>query len=211
MNYNNEFYNEVNLMIEESQGKIDVERSRESAGFSISLFGLIVSTKSKTILETGVRSGGTTIPLLMGAFCNKGTVFSVDNDEKALISFKVKCPTFLKHNSKLIHSDSITYLESCVKNRMKFDFMFIDDWHEYYHVKRQLELIDLLTTNNSIITMHDAMARNTQPYYNFLEGSAPNSEFGNGSVARAILELDKTKFEYCTIPVYHGLTIIRKL
>jgi predicted O-methyltransferase YrrM len=44
----------------------------------MTLFSIALGTKSKKILELGVRNGKTTLPLLLAAKINNGKVISID-------------------------------------------------------------------------------------------------------------------------------------
>ena len=182
-------------------------------GFGTILFSLIVSLKAKNILETGTASGGSAYPLLLGSYLNNGKLTSIDNGtfsvcrewvQKIPISNIALC-------DNLIITDSINFL----KNTQEiYDFIFIDDWHEYNHVLTELEIIrerELLSPLG-IITMHDAMYGNTEPKYR--EELNAVGEFGSGGVFKAIKDFTAkypTEWEYCTLPIDHGLTILRKI
>ncbi|KKN13256.1 hypothetical protein LCGC14_1008300, partial [marine sediment metagenome] len=64
-------------------------------------------------------------------------------------------------------------------------------------------------TPHSIILMHDAMYYHTYPDYNDTVDNNPKGEFAE--IARVLHTLSKNEWEYSTIPVCHGLTILRKL
>ena len=49
----------------------------------------------------------------------------------------------------------------------------------------------------------------THPKYHYY--TTTDGEFGNGGPYGALKLLDRNKWEYCTIPYDHGLTILRKL
>jgi hypothetical protein len=79
----------------------------------------------------------------------------------------------------------------------------------YPHVKRELELVDQLSDEKTIIVLHDLMGSKCAPdYYNPI--SARGTEWDEGGPFRAVNELDLTKWEWMTIPVNNGLTLLRK-
>ena len=160
------------------------------------IFALAITMDAKNILETGVREGTVTQALLKAAKVTQAKVTSVDIENRSYLNYP---------DWNFVQSESIQFLENC---KEVYDLIYIDDWHEYNHVKKQLELIDKLTTNSSIVLLHDTMY-NKVPIYNTTRATV--AEFANGGPARAVLELDKTKWEWCTIPTNHGLTILRKL
>ncbi len=54
------------------------------------------------------------------------------------------------------------------------------------------------------------MGRNKHPDYFMPLDWNPADEWGEGGPYRAVEELDKNKWEWMTIPVNHGLTLLRK-
>ena len=57
----------------------------------MTLFSLIISTNSRNIIELGVRTGKTTLPLLLGSHYTNGKVTSVDINDT-----NFECPEILK-------------------------------------------------------------------------------------------------------------------
>jgi predicted O-methyltransferase YrrM len=171
---------------------------------ALTIFSLILQNKCNNVLELGVRSGRTTIPMFNAVKILNGNLTSVDLD-MPLFDYEILEHSYDKF--KFIQSDSIEFLKTQVSKSIKYDFVHIDDWHDGLHVIKELNLISQMVDNKSIITLHDAMA-NTFPEYNKNEG---HGEFGNGGVYRALSSLDSNEWEWCTIPVGHGLTILRKI
>jgi len=176
---------------------------------TVTLFALVVSMQAKNVLELGVRKGGSTLPLLAGVKATGGFLTSVDVQDHAF-----KCPEELVDYWQFIKSDSLKYLSS-VPDGVIYDVVYIDDWHAYAHVKRELELLESHVTKSSIILLHDLMAR-TEPEYNYdsIEGQErylPREEWFDGGPYKAVLELDAAKWEFATVPVCNGLALLRKL
>ena len=168
----------------------------------LTFFSLAIQTKSKKILELGVRDGGSTYPLLAAAKVLNGHVTSVDlRPDSAIL------PNELKENRTFIQSDAIKFLE---ENTEKFDLIYVDDWHSYSHVKKELELIDKISDETTLILVHDLMGMSHHPNYFYPKSHHPSTEWGEGGPYRAVEELDKNKWEWMTIPVNHGLTLLRK-
>lgn len=162
-------------------------------------FALALQNKAKQILELGVRDGGSTYPFLVASRILRGTLTSVDLNE----------PNFrpsedLKKNWKFIKSDSIEFLKN---NSVKYDIIYVDDWHSADHVKRELELIDLISDEHTLILLHDTMP-NSCPNYTLTMNMG--DEWSGGGPYKALCELDKEKWEWATLPQSHGLTILRK-
>jgi len=180
------------------------ETPRDSDWHLMTLFSLVLQNKSKNILELGVRYGDTTEPMISAASLVGGKITCVDI-EQTLWS----CPDDLKDIYTFVKSDAIKFLEEAVERKEYYDFIYIDDWHTYPHVKRELELVDHLSDEKTIIVLHDLMGSNCAPnYYNPI--TARGTEWDEGGPFRAVDELDKTKWEWMTIPVNNGLTLLRK-
>jgi predicted O-methyltransferase YrrM len=178
----------------------------DSDRHALVLFSLILQNKSKSVMELGVRSGRTTMPIFEACKITRASMISVDMN-KPQFDYKILEEGY--PNFKFVLSDSIIFLEKCVSNKVYFDFVFVDDWHDGIHVRRELDLLDALTDNKSLIVLHDLMYNNSQPYYNTSVGKN-GDEFGNGGPFFAVNSLDKNVWEWCTIPVNNGLTILRK-
>jgi len=181
----------------------------------ITCFSIVISLQAKKILELGVRSGNTTLAFLSAAKQTVGLVESVD-----LNPTDFKCPEELKSSWKFHQSDSIEFLEN-IPEGLIYNLVFVDDWHSYEHVAKELELLTPHVNRSSIILLHDLMHTHTQPdyieyndtTYREVWGKEPytghKKEFANGGPYRAVKELDSNMWEFATIPVGHGLTILR--
>lgn len=180
------------------------ETPRDSDWHLMTLFSLVLQNKSKNILELGVRYGDTTEPMIAAASLVGGKITCVDIDQT-----QWSCPEDLQDIYQFVKSDAIKFLEDAVARKEYYDFIYIDDWHTYPHVKRELELVDEIADEKTIIVLHDLMGSNCAPnYYNPI--TAKGTEWDEGGPFRAVDELDKTKWEWMTIPVNNGLTLLRK-
>ena len=177
----------------------------DSDAHLMTMFSIGLQIKAKKILELGIRYGDSTEPLLAVAVVNQGHLTSVDIAQDV----PFKCPEDYKVNFTFIQSDAILFLENEVQNNKHYDLIYVDDWHAYEHVKRELELIDSLTDKKSIILLHDLVAF-TEPEYHWPVESPVGTEWSQGGPTRAVFELDKLRWEFCTIPFCNGLTILRK-
>jgi predicted O-methyltransferase YrrM len=157
-------------------------------------------------LELGVRDGDTTEPLLLAANMNGGKLTSVDIEMTPW-----RPPGEFAPNWNFVQQDALSFLTKSIEWKQKFDVIFVDDLHKYEHVKKELELIDQISDVNTVILLHDLMGEGNFPNY-FLPIS--NHYIGQvwegGGPYRAVSELDPQKWEWATIPVNHGLTILRK-
>ena len=168
----------------------------------MTLFSIALSTNSKKMLELGVRNGKTTLPLLVAAKYNSGFLTSVDINDTNFVP-----PKELKKYHEFKKSDAIEYLNNC--NDGPYDLIYIDDWHSYQHVKKELEIIDRLVSPRTVILLHDLMYGNYHPHYH-TDLTLKSGQWAEGGPYRAVAELDPQFWEFSTIPVNNGLTILRK-
>ena len=167
----------------------------------VSIFSIALACKGKTYVELGVREGHTSEPIYEAAKLNEGHLWSVD----------LNLPSEYKPNNgnyTFTQKDSIKFLEEWDVNK-KIDFVFVDDWHSYRHVKKQLELLDKLVGPSSIILLHDLMYGNTQPFYH-ADLTLTHGQWAEGGPYRAVAELNPQFWEWSTLPWNNGLTILRK-
>ena len=169
----------------------------------MTLFSIAVGGKSKNIIELGVRGGNTTLPLILAAKLNGGKVTSVDINET-----EFECPEDLQDNWTFVKSDAIEFL-SKINSDETIDLIYIDDWHSYEHVKKELEIIDSLISPSTIILLHDLMYGNTNPFYH-TDLTLKDGQWANGGPYRAVAELNPQFWEFATLPWNNGLTILRK-
>ena len=188
----------VNRFVNKSiDGKGDSDRHL------LTLFSIALASKGETYVELGVREGHTTEPLYQAAWHNGGKLWSVARNE----------PTEFKPPSDTLHyqfkkQDSIEFLEGWPKHK-KMDVVFVDDWHSYEHVKRQLELLDECVGPSSVILLHDLMYGNTDPFYH-VDLAHHEGQWASGGPYRAVAELNPQFWEWSTLPWNNGLTILRK-
>jgi predicted O-methyltransferase YrrM len=170
----------------------------------MTLYSIAIGMKAKRILELGVRGGSTTLPLLMAADKNKGTLTSVDIEETTFIP-----PYNLNTSSwKFVKSDALSFLK-LQKPTEPYDLIYIDDWHAYKHVKDELNEIDRLVSPKSVILIHDLMYGNTCPHYHS-DLTLKDGQWADGGPYRAVAELPSQFWEFSTLPYNNGLTILRK-
>ena len=174
---------------------------------SAAIFGIALTTRGKNFLELGVRTGCSTLPLLYAASLLDATVTSVDIERPSFV-----CPNQLSKNFRFIQSEAISFLTS---NREKYDLIFIDDWHDGIHVRKELDLLEPYCDKSTVILLHDLMYGFKHPEYNMCKSGAEcnwghNNEFDNGGPYWAVAGLDSSKWEFATLPFNNGLTILRK-
>ena len=158
----------------------------------ISIFAMALASRGKVFVELGVREGHTTEPLYEAAKLVGAHLWSVDLND----------PTKFKPNNgnyTFTKQDSIKFLEEWPKDK-KIDVAFVDDWHSYPHVKRQLELLDELVGPSSIILLHDLMYGNTDPFYH-VDLSHHEGQWASGGPYRAVAELNPQFWELSLIHI----------
>jgi len=194
----------------------------DSDAHLMAMLGIVLQMQPKVTVELGVRSGASTLPLLLGTQMVGGQMLSCDINEP-----KWKPPKFLEETWNFVQGDSIQFLEEWGVEypNVVMDVVYVDDWHEYTHVKRELELLENYVTPESIILLHDCMSgtwrgpwkahpdkvnQNFKSHYMPPNYYSDTGEFSGGGPSTAVRELNLDKWEYSTLPVYHGLTILRK-
>lgn len=170
----------------------------------LTLFSIGLSLNVKTILELGVRNGNTTLPLLMVCKLLNGHLDSVDINKP-----NFKCPKKYRKYWKYSQKDAIVFLKECVEKKIKYDLIYVDDWHSYQHVKKELEYIDQMINPDGLVILHDLMYGNTCPYYH-VDLTSCSPQWAEGGPYRAVAELNPNFWEFSTIPSNNGLTILRK-
>ena len=170
----------------------------------LSLFSIALSIKAKNILELGVRDGNSTLPLLLAASYTGGTVDSVDINPTTF-----RCPNEWQQHWQFHNCDTIDFLQHQAAAGKHYDLIFVDDWHAYEHVRRELELIDHLVKPSSVVLIHDLMYGGTCPYYH-VDLTTCSPQWANGGPYRAVAELNPNFWEFSTIPSCNGLTVLRK-
>tara|TARA_R110000803_G_scaffold175652_1_gene238170 strand:+ start:112 stop:717 length:606 start_codon:yes stop_codon:yes gene_type:complete len=181
-----------------------VNGSGDSDRHIMTLFSIALASKSKVMIELGVRGGDTTIPLLEAAKINGGMLYSVDIND---VDFEVSDD--LKPHWKFIKSDAIKFLEEWDPTKV-VDFFYVDDWHSYEHVKRELEIIDTLVSPSSVVLLHDLMYGGTCPFYHVDLTNDGGAQWTKGGPYRAVAELNPQFWEFSTLPWNNGLTLLRK-
>ncbi len=123
------------------------------------LLGIALGSRGKTFIELGVRNGDTTLPLLYAAKKNDGILYSVDIEQTPYEPLAELKPHWSFHKQ-----DAIKFLED-FPVEIPIDLVYIDDWHSYEHVKKELDVLDRLVSPSTIILVHDLMYGGTTPFY----------------------------------------------
>jgi predicted O-methyltransferase YrrM len=174
----------------------------DTAQHGITLLALVCSVNAKKILELGVRGGGTTYPLLKAASITNSVLTSVD-----IADAGYRPPSDLFPYWNFVVQDAIEFLTNTTES---YDIIFVDDLHTTDHLYNELKLIDKISTKKTLILLHDLMWGGSHPEYNTavmthgeFEGTGPH-----GGLMKFLSEYPD--YEYATIPINHGLTLLRK-
>lgn len=176
----------------------------DSDAHLVTILGITLSLQAKTILELGVRDGTTTLPLLTAAKMTGGKVVSVDINDTKFVP-----PPDLAPYWSFVKMDALEYLKQLDKSVVQ-DLIYVDDWHSYEHVKSELNEIDTCVSPSSVILLHDLMYGNSTPRYHSDLTDNAGAQWAYGGPYRAVAELPGQFWEFSTIPVCNGLTILRK-
>jgi predicted O-methyltransferase YrrM len=183
--------------------KITFDGNGDSDQHVLTLYSIALGSKAKKILELGVRNGDSTRPLLAATIKNGGHLTSVDINETKFnpgYSFD-RYWTFVKQ-------DALEFLKAQNPSE-PYDLIFLDDWHSYDHVKKELDEIDRLVSPKTVILIHDLMYGNTCPHYHS-DLTQKDGQWANGGPYRAVAELPSQFWEFSTLPYNNGLTLLRK-
>lgn len=176
----------------------------DSDAHLMTMFAIALNIHAKNILELGVRDGTTTLPLLMAAKRTGGKVVSVDINDTTFVP-----PPELAPYWSFVKMDALEYLKQLDKSVVQ-DLIYVDDWHSYEHVKAELEEIDKCVSPSSVVLLHDLMYGNYTPRYHSDLTDNAGAQWAHGGPYRAVAELPGQFWEFATIPVCNGLTILRK-
>lgn len=168
----------------------------------LTLFAVALACKGKSYIELGVKNGRTTLPILMAAYLNAGKLVSVDKEDTPF-----RPPESLASHWQFVKSDALTFLSEW---EQVIDFIFIDDRHCYGHVRLELAFISEWVTPASVILLHDLMYFGHEPFYHSDRSLPEDHQWGAGGPYRAVAELDRSIWEWATLPWSHGLTLLRR-
>lgn len=183
--------------------RITLEGKGDSDRHVMTLYSIAIGSKAKNILELGVRNGDSTRPLLAAAYKNSGKLTSVDIDNTSFIP-----EDNYKSSWNFVKMDALEFLKNDSPTE-PYDLIFIDDWHAYDHVKKELIEIDRIVSPKTVILVHDLMYGNTCPHYHS-DLTLTTGQWANGGPYRAVAELSAQFWEFATLPYNNGLTLLRK-
>jgi predicted O-methyltransferase YrrM len=153
---------------------------------------------AKWILEVGVNRGHSTLPLLEAAKANQGHVWSLDI---------VPCSRAVRNVQGWQLTDWWTFDQVCSWEwkggpSEPFDLAFIDGDHS--NVAKDWEAFEPRVKQNGLILMHD--------YFGGCQracGRCPQC-LGPRTLVDTVIRPQWQRWECCTLPYCHGLTIVRK-
>jgi len=111
-----------------------------------------------TVLEVGLDRGVTTIPIItfMSRFHNKFRFVGIDILLQE--SLKITLSHLDLSSDQVVDirtENSLTVLPSLAKENLKFDVVFLDGDHNYYTVAKELEHLNELTHDKSLVVIDD--------------------------------------------------------
>jgi predicted O-methyltransferase YrrM len=163
------------------------------------LFTIALNINARQILEIGVRTNSITEAFLTACERTNGIVHSVDKQNR-----------FVK-NKRWIFNQSDT-LEFIKNNRLIYDIIYIDGWHHGKHVLEQLTKLQHYIKPSGLILIPNTMWENPPHYYRSEETAEGKMGGGGPSVALfKFVHRSRFSWEYVTIPIDNGLTILRKV
>ena len=71
-----------------------------------------------------------------------------------LINSAIKLDEGKRYDQIILANPDIEFLENWDITK-PIDLVYVDDWHSYEHVKRELEILDTIVSPNTIIILHD--------------------------------------------------------
>ena len=180
--------NAFNLMMQMTlKGEKDIDEH------ILTIFSLVMSMKPSVIIELGVRTARSTFPFLFAANLVDADVVSVDLNS---INPDFNFPDHWKSGWSFHQKDAIKFLEEDLPGIMESDkvsmsgkskIFYIDDWHSYEHVAKEINLISEFATPSDLIVLHDLMYYNSQPNYRS-EKTPKDPQWGGGGPYKAICD-----------------------
>lgn len=123
---------------------------------------LLTHIDAPNILEVGIDTGATLFPLVFD-LVRSGKKFGftgIDVKIQDHISVVLGNINYEKdQNVRIINNNSLKVLPASVEAGEKYDIILLDGDHNYYTVKRELELIDKLTHEYSLVVVDDYNGR----------------------------------------------------
>jgi hypothetical protein len=111
-----------------------------------------------TVLEIGIDRGSTLIPLVafLARTREKFLVLGVDILVQESLSLVTKNLDLVgEQTCELVQENSLTFLPKLVQSGMKFDVVLIDGDHNYATVKEELEHLNKITYDHSVVIIDD--------------------------------------------------------
>ena len=140
--------------------------------------------KTPEVLEIGVDKGQTALPLINNlslgfkTFSYVGIDINIQQEvieqisQFEHISFIPLGDSIQKRDVHLFEDNSLSWLEKNKDTGLEFDLILVDGDHNYFTVKKELELLQYYIRNTSIIVCDDFQGRYAESdmfYYNYTE------------------------------------------
>lgn len=105
----------------------------------------------ESFLEIGTFRGMTTFPLISKL---KEKFTAIDLEDYRLDFVK---DLYKENNSWFIQNDSLTVLQAFIKEKRKYDAIFIDSFHSYEQVSKEFYLCYQIINKGGLIIFHDSI------------------------------------------------------
>lgn len=143
----------MNKKVEEILSGLDFHSWDSETKCAEMIAAFIQMTGVKSVLEVGVFRGTTSI-IMIDVLPNDGTYFGIDIEDHRPESVK---KYFKANKANLIVKNSHEALQELAAKGSKFDLIFIDGLHEFYHALQDFKLSELLINNGGYILLHDTL------------------------------------------------------
>lgn len=99
-------------------------------------------------------------------------------------------------------------VEQIQKNKLRYDIIFVDPWHEYATSYRDLQIAVNLLAKNGIIVVHDCFPSSQQ-----IAHPRPQEGEWCGVTYKAYIDFvtARSYLDYCTVNIDYGCGIIRRV
>lgn len=131
-------------------------------GYIPSIKQFLSNIANPKVLEVGLCKGITTIPLsvFMSRIHENFEFVGIDVLIQEPLLITLNNIDFLPNQKIIFHQDSsLNVLPKLTETSKKFDVVLLDGDHNYYTVSKELEYLDSLTNENSIVLIDDYHGR----------------------------------------------------
>lgn len=139
--------------------KHTLEHSRHATDIHahlLTLFGLVLSSAAKTVIELGVNTGESTIALLEAVAATNGKLISVDIHDFPTTRQMLERYD-LTNRWEFHHMDDIKFATEVWPKGELADLIFFDTSHQFEHTKREIEVFEPILRPGGVMVFHDTV------------------------------------------------------